>query len=167
MADDNNGNQRRHQAHSGIFDDLSRGDHRWRLEENGEVEFWATLLEDELFLAIRLSDDRMRQRDSKVAHFPGSLRPSVAAAMAVSLPDINGWITDLNGRVFPFGWAKLAWRVLMKPPAAVRIPLMGVRKEYHGQAIGSVGGSQPHDNFQPYLCVNYIISLFGLYPSPT
>ncbi len=60
-----------------------RGDHRWRLEENGEVEFWATLLEDELFLAVRLSDDRMRQRDYKVAHFAGSLRPSVAAAMAV------------------------------------------------------------------------------------
>jgi microcystin-dependent protein len=34
-------------------------------------------------------------------------------------------------------------------------------------AIGSVGGSQPHTNFQPYLCVNFIISLFGLFPSPT
>ena len=60
-----------------------RGDRRWRLEENGEVEFWATLLEDELFLTIRLSDDRMRQRDYKAAHFPGSLRPSAAAAMAL------------------------------------------------------------------------------------
>jgi tRNA (guanine6-N2)-methyltransferase len=59
-----------------------RGDRRWRLEPEGGVEFWATLLDDELFLAIRLSDDRMRQRDYKVAHFPGSLRPSVAAAMA-------------------------------------------------------------------------------------
>jgi microcystin-dependent protein len=29
------------------------------------------------------------------------------------------------------------------------------------------GGSQPHTNFQPYLCVNFIISLFGLFPSPT
>jgi microcystin-dependent protein len=29
------------------------------------------------------------------------------------------------------------------------------------------GGSQPHDNFQPYLCVSFIISLFGVYPSPT
>ena len=49
----------------------------------GEVEFWATLLDDELFLAIRLSDDRMRQREYKVAHFAGSLRPSVAGAMAL------------------------------------------------------------------------------------
>ena len=30
-----------------------------------------------------------------------------------------------------------------------------------------VGGSQPHTNFQPYLCVSFIISLFGLFPSPT
>lgn len=35
------------------------------------------------------------------------------------------------------------------------------------QAISAVGGSQPHDNFQPYLCVNFIISLFGIFPSPT
>jgi microcystin-dependent protein len=33
--------------------------------------------------------------------------------------------------------------------------------------IGSVGGSQPHTNFQPYLCINFIISLFGIFPSPT
>ena len=35
------------------------------------------------------------------------------------------------------------------------------------QAIGPVGGSQPHTNFQPYLCINYIISLFGIFPSQT
>jgi len=35
------------------------------------------------------------------------------------------------------------------------------------QAITSVGGSQPHTNFQPYLCVDFIISLFGIFPSPT
>ena len=34
-------------------------------------------------------------------------------------------------------------------------------------AISSTGGSQPHTNFQPYLCVNFIISLFGIFPSPT
>lgn len=32
--------------------------------------------------------------------------------------------------------------------------------------VASVGGSQPHPNFQPYLCVNFIISLFGIFPSP-
>jgi len=35
------------------------------------------------------------------------------------------------------------------------------------QAISSVGGSQPHTNFQPYLCIDFIISLFGIFPSPT
>ena len=34
-------------------------------------------------------------------------------------------------------------------------------------AVGSIGGSQPHTNFQPYLCVDFIISLFGIFPSPT
>lgn len=34
-------------------------------------------------------------------------------------------------------------------------------------AVSPVGGSQPHTNFQPYLCVNFIISLFGIFPSPT
>src|ERR1044071_618415 len=34
-------------------------------------------------------------------------------------------------------------------------------------SIGPVGGSQPHTNFQPYLCVNFIISLFGIFPPPS
>lgn len=34
-------------------------------------------------------------------------------------------------------------------------------------AVGPAGGSQPHTNFQPYLCVDFIISLFGIFPSPT
>jgi microcystin-dependent protein len=34
-------------------------------------------------------------------------------------------------------------------------------------SIAPVGGSQPHDNLQPYLCVNYIISLYGVFPSAT
>ena len=33
--------------------------------------------------------------------------------------------------------------------------------------VGSDGGSQPHSNFQPYLCVDFIISLFGIFPSQT
>ena len=34
-------------------------------------------------------------------------------------------------------------------------------------SIGPAGGSQPHDNMQPFLCVSFIISLFGIFPSPT
>ena len=35
------------------------------------------------------------------------------------------------------------------------------------QAISPVGGSQPHTNLQPYLCINFIISLFGIFPQQT
>jgi microcystin-dependent protein len=38
---------------------------------------------------------------------------------------------------------------------------------FNANAITPAGGSQPHANFQPYLCLNYIISLFGIFPSPT
>jgi microcystin-dependent protein len=34
-------------------------------------------------------------------------------------------------------------------------------------AMHPTGGSQPHNNLQPYLCVNFIIGLYGIYPSPT
>jgi microcystin-dependent protein len=33
--------------------------------------------------------------------------------------------------------------------------------------VSPVGGSQPHTNFQPYLCMNYIISLYGIFPRET
>jgi microcystin-dependent protein len=33
--------------------------------------------------------------------------------------------------------------------------------------VSATGGSQPHTNFQPYLCVDFIISLFGIFPSQT
>jgi microcystin-dependent protein len=34
-------------------------------------------------------------------------------------------------------------------------------------AMGQSGGSQPHDNMVPFLCVNFILSLFGIFPSQT
>ena len=37
----------------------------------------------------------------------------------------------------------------------------------NAQAIGTAGGSQPHENTQPFLCINFIISLFGIFPSQT
>ena len=38
---------------------------------------------------------------------------------------------------------------------------------FSATAVSSSGGNQPHNNFQPYLCVDFIISLFGLFPSQT
>jgi microcystin-dependent protein len=37
----------------------------------------------------------------------------------------------------------------------------------NAQMLAADGGSQPHTNIQPYLCINFIISLFGVYPSPS
>jgi len=37
----------------------------------------------------------------------------------------------------------------------------------NNQAISPAGGSQPHENTQPFLCINFIISLFGVFPSQT
>ncbi len=62
---------------------LERGDHTWRLEEeDADAEFWASMIDAEFFLTVRLSDDRMRHRDYKAAHRPASLRASSAAALA-------------------------------------------------------------------------------------
>lgn len=62
------------------------------------------------------------------------------AAMCVSLPNINDWIQGLNGRLLPFGWAKLAYHLLARPPQSIRMPLMGVRRKYHGSSLGAVLG---------------------------
>jgi microcystin-dependent protein len=34
------------------------------------------------------------------------------------------------------------------------------------QSVSPIGGSQPHTNLQPYLCISFIISLFGVFPAP-
>jgi microcystin-dependent protein len=36
---------------------------------------------------------------------------------------------------------------------------------FSGNAIGTTGGSQPHENMQPYLALNFCICLYGIYPS--
>jgi microcystin-dependent protein len=61
------------------------------------------------------------------------------------------------------------------PGGAVPATLSGVTTFGYGadappttmapQSLVGSGGSQPHDNLQPYLVVNFIISLFGIYPS--
>jgi microcystin-dependent protein len=40
-------------------------------------------------------------------------------------------------------------------------------KQMAANTIANTGGGQPHSNFQPYLCVDFIISLFGIFPSQT
>ncbi|MGD2098953.1 MAG: N-acetyltransferase [Desulfobacterales bacterium] len=61
----------------------------------------------------------------------------VPAAFMVVLPNINEAIRDLNGRLLPFGWLKLLWRLKVSFPQTARIPLMGVRKQYHDSLLGA------------------------------
>ncbi len=42
-----------------------------------------------------------------------------------------------------------------------------INGQMNAGVVGSTGGSQPHNNFIPYLCVDFIISLFGIFPSQT
>lgn len=37
----------------------------------------------------------------------------------------------------------------------------------HPQSVSFAGGNQPHENMSPYLALTFIISAFGIYPSPT
>jgi len=39
--------------------------------------------------------------------------------------------------------------------------------QFSPQALTPIGGSQPHDNMIPYLTISYIISMYGIFPSPT
>ena len=58
-------------------------------------------------------------------------------AFMITLPDINEFIRDLNGELFPFGWAKLLWRLRNPRARRARVPLMGVAKKLQGSRIAS------------------------------
>lgn len=59
------------------------------------------------------------------------------AAFMITLPDYNELIRDLDGRLFPFGWAKLLWRLRKPNVSRARVPLMGVAKRLHGTRLAS------------------------------
>lgn len=87
--------------------------------------------------------------EDEIAHTAKALKPLVKpwrtivteykgepVAFMITLPDINHMIRDLNGSLLPFGWAKLLWRlVLSGKETRHRCPLMGVKKELHGQRV--------------------------------
>lgn len=59
------------------------------------------------------------------------------AAFMVVLPNLNEVIRDMNGRLLPFNWLKMLWRLKIKYPGTARIPLMGVRRRYHDTLLGA------------------------------
>ena len=58
-------------------------------------------------------------------------------AMIIGVPNVNEVIKDLNGRLLPFGWLKLLWRLKVSRPKTARVPLMGVRKRHHNGLMGA------------------------------
>lgn len=72
--------------------------------------------------------------------------PSGGTILATAAPTSNTWIAD--GR--PDGWTN-------KTPT--------ISTAFAANAITPVGGGQPHENMQPYLALNFCISLFGVFPS--
>jgi GNAT superfamily N-acetyltransferase len=85
----------------------------------------------------------------EVAHMAQAMRPLLhdrlvwfaevdgrPAAFGLCLPNLNEAIRDLSGRLLPFGWAKLLWRLKRSGVTTARVPLMGVRREYEGTLLG-------------------------------
>jgi GNAT superfamily N-acetyltransferase len=60
------------------------------------------------------------------------------AGFMVLLPNINEAIRDLQGKLFPFGWAKLIWRLKVKGVKTGRVPLMGVKRRFAGTLRGQL-----------------------------
>ena len=52
------------------------------------------------------------------------------AAFVALLPNLNDAIVDLKGKLAPFGWAKLLWRLKVRGVKRGRVPLMGVKKKF-------------------------------------
>jgi len=88
--------------------------------------------------------------DSEIAYVGKKLKPIVyeeliriaeldgePVAFMITLPDMNELIKDLNGRLFPFGWAKLLWRLRKPKTSTMRVPLMGVLRRLQSTRLAS------------------------------
>ena len=83
-----------------------------------------------------------------IQQLPAHTHALIGSANAADTPNVANGITA-TGTLSQHYWGD--------PPDTAASP----------SAISPSGGSQPHEICQPYLCINYIISLFGLFPSPT
>jgi hypothetical protein len=60
----------------------------------------------------------------------------IPSGILIGLPNVNEAIGDLNGKLLPFGWLKILWRLKVKGLKSGRVILAGVRKEHHGTVSG-------------------------------
>lgn len=90
-----------------------------------------------------------------VNQIPAHSHTVLAKAPTASAPNGNATHTIPGSKMFAGGTIK-----------AYSTGVPALTLDMNAAVINSTGGSQPHDNMMPYLCVDYIISLFGIFPSP-
>ena len=118
--------------------DKSRFDQEARLILNLLNDAWSDnwgfvpLTESEIAYAGRKLKPIIYNELVWVAEYDGE-----PVAFMITLPDINELIRDLDGELFPFGWAKLLWRLRKPRTRRARVPLMGVAKKLHGSRLAS------------------------------
>ncbi|MDR4306257.1 hypothetical protein IHQ68_06455 [Chelatococcus sambhunathii] len=59
----------------------------------------------------------------------------------VMAPDVNEAVRDLGGRLAPFGWAKLIWRLKVSGVKRARVPVIGVRRAFRGTRVGAMAAA--------------------------
>jgi hypothetical protein len=74
----------------------------------------------------------LRPGDVAIAEYQGK-----PAAFAAIFPNLNEAIRDMNGRLFPFNWIKLLWRMKVVGTKTARMPMMGVRKALQASPAGA------------------------------
>ena len=74
----------------------------------------------------------LRPGDVAIAEYQGK-----AQAFAAIFPNLNEVIRDMKGRLLPFNWIKLLWRLKVVRPKTARMPMMGVRKEMQNSSLGA------------------------------
>jgi hypothetical protein len=87
---------------------------------------------------------------AEIAHAAASMKPLVEpelvviasvdgepASMIVCLPNVYEAITGLDGRLLPFGWAKLLWRLKVRKLKSSRVLLFGLRRKFQRSSLGS------------------------------
>lgn len=91
------------------------------------------LTEAEVNHTVKSMKPIIREKLAYIAEMDGE-----AIGFMVTLPNLNEAAADLDGKLFPFGFLKLIWRLKVKLPKTLRVPLMGVRKRFQGRAMGAL-----------------------------